>query len=769
MQMSSEIGPGSLSRSSHKLPKVGLIERALGQVGPTHLQRTRAVGVGSSVIDGPNPDNDSVVNGKTKWKPLRKEERLIQTQNLGHVQGESAEKKNMMEKKANLLQEQRRELLILIDQLEAIRLHAVDLEFRHARHFKLADSRFRESARNLVHYMALRNMDVRKLQHALADLGLSSLGRVEAHTLASVQAVTRVLRLMLRDLSQQAGNPQGAYESTQSRPLAPSPLELLEVLPPALTFNEGDRQLQRNTEDLLGPRPSRRKTHIMVTLPSTAAEDKGLVLKLLEAGMNVARINCAHDDPSVWEPIVAHVRRCSIQLGLHCRILMDLGGPKLRTGTLETGARIVKLKPPTNPLGLQMGPARVWLAEPTAKPPLHLVENTTHIPILAPKGWLEGLKEGSTITFKDTRGKARKLCITGVVDGKGGSGVWADCEKGAYVQTGTKLFLGEDVDLKKQKKKKDKSRIAVVGELPALESAIVLNKGDTLLLVEGSDPGVPALYDGNGNVKKPARVSCALEEVFKNVKVGEPIKLDDGKIEGVISKVDPSEIAVKITRAALKGAKLRGEKAINLPESNLNIHGLTSKDLIDLDFICNHADMVAFSFVNDATDVAMLQAELKKRDAEELGVVLKIETKKGFEQLPWMLLQGMTSRHPLGVMIARGDMAVECGWERLAEVQEEILWACEAAHVPAIWATQVLEGLAKAGLPSRAEITDAAMGERAECVMLNKGPHVVLAVRTLDDILQRMRLHQTKKQSMLRPLQLSHPFMSVLSTGSSGS
>jgi len=103
-------------------------------------------------------------------------------------------------------------------------------------------------------------------------------------------------------------------------------------------------------------------------------------------------------------------------------------------------------------------------------------------------------------------------------------------------------------------------------------------------------------------------------------------------------------------------------------------------------------------------------------------------------------------------MIARGDLLVEIGYERLAEVQEEILWLCEAAHVPVVWATQVLEGLAQKGLPSRAEITDAAMGGRAECVMLNKGPHIVEAVRVLDSILQRMQAHQSKKSSRLRRL-----------------
>jgi len=97
----------------------------------------------------------------------------------------------------------------------------------------------------------------------------------------------------------------------------------------------------------------------------------------------------------------------------------------------------------------------------------------------------------------------------------------------------------------------------------------------------------------------------------------------------------------------------------------------------------------------------------------EPAIVLKIETKRGFENLPAMLLDAMKVPR-CGVMIARGDLAVECGFERLAEVQEEILWLCEAAHVPVIWATQVLESLAKDGLPSGAEITDAgSSGEEA--------------------------------------------------------
>jgi pyruvate kinase len=102
--------------------------------------------------------------------------------------------------------------------------------------------------------------------------------------------------------------------------------------------------------------------------------------------------------------------------------------------------------------------------------------------------------------------------------------------------------------------------------------------------------------------------------------------------------------------------------------------------------------------------------------------------------------------------IARGDLAVEIGYQRLAEIQEEILWLCESARVPVIWATQVLENFVKKGIHSRAEMTDAAMSERAECVMLNKGDYLVEGVKILDDVLTRMQTHQLKKTPQLRAL-----------------
>ena len=103
-------------------------------------------------------------------------------------------------------------------------------------------------------------------------------------------------------------------------------------------------------------------------------------------------------------------------------------------------------------------------------------------------------------------------------------------------------------------------------------------------------------------------------------------------------------------------------------------------------------------------------------------------------------------------MIARGDLAVETGWDTIGKVQEEILLFCGAAHVPVVWATQVLENLAKKGLPSRSEITDATTAIQAECIMLNKGPYINKAIGLLDTILSNLEANHDKKEVMLPKL-----------------
>ena len=211
---------------------------------------------------------------------------------------------------------------------------------------------------------------------------------------------------------------------------------------------------------------------------------------------------------------------------------------------------------------------------------------------------------------------------------------------------------------------------------------------------------------------------------------------------------------IKVTNAHPDGEKIKKEKGMNFPDTELNINPLTKKDLKDLDFVMHKADMIGYSFVQKPEEIDLLFEELNRRDAQrakQLTIVAKIETRTAIKNLPDMIIRA-AGQQQFAVMIARGDLAVEIGFDRLAEMQEEILWLCEAAHVPVIWATQVFEGLVKTGLPSRAEVTDAAMSERAECVMLNKGERIVDGLRSLKSVLERMAAHQFKKTPGLRAL-----------------
>lgn len=358
----------------------------------------------------------------------------------------------------------------LVEHLDQLLERLADAETQWSERIDAAAATYQPSVRNLAHYWAIRGVDLRGVQHRLANFGLSSLGRSESHVEASLRRVRAALLAMLDE---------------SWCPPAPS----------AVDADQGWELLTSRTAALLGPTPSMRETRIMVTLPSEAATDADLVERLVRRGMDVARINCAHDDPAAWRAMAEHVRAASAATGRSCRIAMDLAGPKLRTGPLTPGPAVVKLRPHRDAFGHVVAPGRAWFtaadgAAPAPEPGMTVVTVSGE--------WLTRRQAGEVLTVRDTRGATRRL-------------------------------------------------------------------------------------------------------------------------------------------------------------------------------------------------------------------------------------------------------------------QEEILWLCEAAHLPVIWATQVLEQLAKSGLPSRAEISDAALGEGAECVMLNKGAHVEDAVVVLDDILSRMAEHHCKKNALLPQLHSWYP------------
>lgn len=574
---------------------------------------------------------------------------------------------------------------------------------------------YAHSARNLLRYLTLRRHDLRPLQRRLAEVGLSSLGRAESHVLAAVDAVLALLDRLAH----------GVQSTTERDPLGPA---------------DGDRILAEHAEGLLGSCERGRQVRIMVTMPGEAAENGAFAHDLLRQGMDAMRINCAHDDASIWERMIANLRRAEQKLGKHCRVVMDLGGPKLRTGPVEPGPAVIKVRPRRDPFGRITEPVRIWVTGASnPQPPPRPVDAC----LVTDDAWISRRRARELIQFTDARQATRRWKVVEA----SAAGVWIKAMKSAYITEGTALACRRDLaaDLPAGR----------IGDLPRQPGWIPLRAGDLLELTSSLLPGRAATYDRLGNLISPASIGCTIPEVLGQVDVGNSVWFDDGKIGGIVEEAQADLLAVRVTHTRAGGGKLQADKGINFPETKLNLPALTEKDRVDLAFVAEHADIVELSFANTAEDVHELQSQLASFGSRRPAIVLKIETRRAFENLPAMLLTAMRSPS-CGVMIARGDLAVECGFERLAEVQEEILWICEAAHVPVIWATQVLESLAKDGLPSRAEITDAAMGHRAECVMLNKGPHIVAAVRVLDDILRRMQSHQTKKRPMLRELQLAH-------------
>jgi pyruvate kinase len=473
----------------------------------------------------------------------------------------------------------------LIPSMVELRGRALGVEADLSREIGRVHLGYRDSARNLAHYLALRRTDVRDLQDELTYLGLSSMGRSESCVMSTLE---NIIGTLYRLEGMDAVSVPGTETTVDAR--------------------TGPMYLTDHAQTLLGPPGDHRASRIMVTMPSEAADDGGVIYDLVDAGMDIMRINCAHDDADAWLRMVQHLRTAERRLQRTCKVYVDLAGPKLRTGPMEQ----------------------------------------------------------------------------------------------IRVHNGDRLRIQRD---------------------PTLPSVIPV-------------------------------VSCTLDAVFDGIAVDESIWFDDGKIGGIVRSVDDGGFEVEINRVRTDGAWLREEKGINVPETRLVTEALTKADLENLAVMGRHADIIGMSFVRSADDVAQLFDQIRSHQLHGRGVVVKIENRDAFEHLPRILLEGLTSP-PFGVMVARGDLAVEVGFERLAEVQEEILWLCEAAHIPVIWATQVLEGMAKKGRPTRAEVSDAAMSVRAECVMLNKGPYIVDTVRFLSDILRRMAAHQSKKRALLRRLEVS--------------
>jgi pyruvate kinase len=462
---------------------------------------------------------------------------------------------------------------------------------------------FEWSAINLMRYLVLRTHDLRKIHDALSEYGISSLRTGEGYVLRNVIDVLRLIKLL-----------QGETWKHKKG------LKLI-------GYEKSKKLRHLHTNNLFNPKDRQCFTEIMVTMPGEAANNEQLVDDLLLEGMEIARVNFSHDDKKIWTDLSKLIRKRSRELQTPCKILMDLGGPKVRTEQI-----IVERK------GKLFGSDRIKI------------------------------KNGDAI-----------------------------------------LLLSENTDdLKEIAKKHDYQLVGITINLPS---------------------------------------------VLADLEIGDRVFFDDGKFGARVLEKNGKEVKLIIESGSKEGRWLKVQKGINLPDTKLKLASLTKDDIENLPFAVSHADIIGYSFVRSAEDVKFL-FDLLGDHLTRLGIILKIENRQAFEDLPLILLEAMKCPN-LGVMIARGDLAVEVGPERMSEIQDEIMWICEAAHIPVVWATEVLDKLAKEGRPTRSEITDAANSVRAECVMLNKGPYIVDAVKLLKSILIRMERHTSKKKSKMRPLKLA--------------
>ena len=610
--------------------------------------------------------------------------------------------------------------------VEALRAEMVAGEQQYAEALAAVHPQNLDSARNLVHYLVLRREDRRALQSDLQAYGLSSLGSLEAHVLPTVDAVAAALAALRNKLS---GPPKRA------------------------AFERGSALLQRNATAALGPSPAGHRTRIIITAPPEAAIDPTVLAALHAGEMNVLRINTAHDGAAAWKNMVGHLRAAEQASGAAPRpdgkpptlIQFDLAGPKLRTGSIAP-------EPPRPRWEVSDTVSIILFQGPEY--PRDAPTHGLHVP-LHPDGKAAGAsavlsaaRAGDLVLLEDAQGRGRTLRVTDT----GPGWVAAACDRRGVLAPGIELELrrvktaGEDsVDVggnakakKAAKKKKGDEEeegeedhashrarksvllaTATVGELPAQPGALLLHTDDTVMMRLGNFPGTAPETPGGDFV-----ISVELPEVFHALQVGHRVFFDDGKFEGTVIAANGRDTArVLLTRVRGGAAKLTSEKGINLPDSALILPAFTDDDRADLKEVLQlKPDLIALSFTQTPQDVMDLHAALEAAGGhDDVGVLLKVETAVGFAALPQLLLTAMR-RPRYSVMVARGDLAVEVGFARLSEVQEEMLWLCEAAHAPVVWATQVLDTMARTGGPTRSEITDAAAAGRAEAVMLNKGP-----------------------------------------------
>jgi pyruvate kinase len=609
----------------------------------------------------------------------------------------------------------------------------------------------------------------------LAEKGLSSLGRLEGQVLITIERVLKNFR-------------------------SQSHFEIVDEISSGLkkiTYQESRNVTTKRSRLLLGRPRKGRSTRIMVTLDLESIHQPHLLEELLIHGMDIVRINCAHDTPRDWKMLIDSIRNAEERLvqrgqgiGRRCRIVMDLAGPKIRTRSTGLEIRPLKISVPKDIYGKTVRMVEGFLdgkAQFTEKISLTGVPPSFVISIKEGSNELPNLDIGERLSFYDSRGRYRTLTVLERISP---TRVKIGLDKTAFLQEDIALCkqkYGKDSNIDTRNRKKVRTQSGMsdttkglvgpslnlaefeihgsdineenynadnsllkIGHLSPQATDVLVKSGDRILLrkkeTDLESDSIPfTRYEKN----IAGEITCNLPEILGSIQVGHRVYTDDGKISSIVRSLTDEHLELEILSPSNSTAKIKPEKGLNFPDSNLNLPALTSKDIGNLDFIVNNATAVGLSFMHSSDDLRKLHRALSNIEKPDFGIIAKVETSDAINNLAKILLAGLDLPN-FGILIARGDLAVEVGFENLPAIQEDILCMCEAAQIPVILATQVLETMAKSGLPTRAEMIDAAFGRRAECVMLNKGKHILEAVKMLSLILESEERRHLKKRQIFR-------------------
>lgn len=224
----------------------------------------------------------------------------------------------------------------------------------------------------------------------------------------------------------------------------------------------------------------------------------------------------------------------------------------------------------------------------------------------------------------------------------------------------------------------------------------VLETGNEKVVIE---EGQTFTFVNDDIIGNNERTSISYKELYKDVKVGSTLLVDDGAIEFEIVEIKGKDIVCK----ALNTAKLGSRKTMNVPGVKLDLPALTEKDVADItEGIVRGFDYIAASFVRKEADVLALRKLLDDNGGERVKIISKIENQEGIDNFEEILAVSD------GIMVARGDMGVEIPMEQVPIVQKHFIRRCNAVGKPVITATQMLESMTQNPRPTRAEVSDVA-------------------------------------------------------------